>query len=330
MPHSASSFKPESMVAIGDILIDSIALPKTDGRNPGGLAVDSDFVFSCGNTRLLKGLANGVTGLAALGRFNFSLPAQLSRAFSSPLIFALCLPRSTSSGNGVAFFNSAGPYSFLPGIDLSKSLIYTPLILNPYGGTVITYVLRPSDEYFIGVTAVKVNGKAVPLNQTLLIINQENGFGGTKITTSTPYTILHTSIYKAVTEAFVRESALFNLTQTTPLKPFNICFAGDRIPSTRTGPAVPTIDLVLQKDEVFWRIFGSNSMVRLKRNGQDVLCLGFVDGGSDPRTSIVIGGYQIEDNLLQFDLGLNRLGFSSSLLFRGTTWSNFNFTTNKQ
>uniref|UniRef100_A0A6N2LLS2 Xylanase inhibitor C-terminal domain-containing protein n=1 Tax=Salix viminalis TaxID=40686 RepID=A0A6N2LLS2_SALVM len=46
--------------------------------------------------------------------------------------------------------------------------------------------------------------------------------------------------------------------------------------STRVGPAVPQIDLVLQNSGVFWRIFGANSMVQGK---SDVLCLGFVDGG---------------------------------------------------
>jgi hypothetical protein len=51
-----------------------------------------------------------------------------------------------------------------------------------------------------------------------------------------------------------------------------------------------------------------------------------VDGGVNPRTSIVIGGHQLEDNLLQFDLAASRLGFSSSLLFRQTTCANFNFT----
>lgn len=314
--------------AVGNILLDSLALPTTDGRNPGKLALDSSFVFSCGKTKLLRGLAKGVTGLAALGRFNFSLPAQLSRAFPSPFIFAICLP-STPSANGAAFFNSAGPYYFLPGIDLSKSLIYTPLLLNPYGGTVITYANRPSDEYFIGVTSIKVNGQAVPLNKTLLAISQEDGFGGTKITTSTPYTLLHTSIFKALTAAFQKESAALNLTSVTPVKPFNLCYEADKIPSTRVGPAVPTIDLVLQSDSVFWRIFGANSMVSVKVNGVDALCLGFLDGGPNPRTSIVIGGHQIEDNLLQFDLVSKRLGFSSSVLFRSTTCSNFNFTTNK-
>lgn len=44
-----------------------------------------------------------------------------------------------------------------------------------------------------------------------------------------------------------------------------------------------------------------------------MFCLGFVDEGVRPRTSIVIGGHQLEDNLLEFDFVDKRLGFSTFL-----------------
>lgn len=272
---------------------------------------------------MLQGLAKGVSGLAGLGRSNISLPAQLSVVLSEPYVFALCLSGSRKAA-GVALFNSRGPYYFSsPEIDLASTLIYTPLILNPIGSTIITYYLHPSDEYFIGVTSVKVNGNDVQLNKTLLTID-ENGFGGTKISTVVPYTVLETSIYKAFTDAFIKESAALNLTVTTAVKPFSVCYAAREVMSTRVGPAVPTVDLVMQSDDVFWRVFGANSMVRVARKDADVWCLGFVDGGVNPRASIVIGGSQMEDNLLQFDVGLKRFGFSSSVLVHGTTCANFN------
>ncbi|XP_043724000.1 probable aspartic proteinase GIP1 [Telopea speciosissima] len=322
---------PENSVTrdstIGDALIDAIALPTTDGYNPGRLVLISDFVFSCSRTFLLKGLAKGVAGVAALGRSNFSLPAQISTTFSSQYLFALCLSGSSSS-TGVAFLGTAGPYVFLPQqVDLSKSLIYTSLILNPVSDTVITYYGQPSDEYFIGVTAVKVNGKAVQLNETLLAIDDETGFGGTKMSTVVPYTTMESSIYEVFTEAFISEAAALNLTVIKPVKPFNVCFPVDEVGSTRVGPAVPTVDLVMeQKENVFWRIFGANSMVKLGEEGEEMWCLAFVDSGRNPRTSILIGAHQMEDNLLQFDVGSKRLGFSSSLLLKQTTCSNFNFT----
>lgn len=136
-----------------------------------------------------------------------------------------------------------------------------------------------------------------------------------------PYTVLHTSIYKAILKAFSK--ALSGVPRVASVSPFGLCFNSTSLGSTRVGPAVPQIDLVLQNKDVFWRIFGANSMVQVS---VDVLCLGFVDGGVDVRTSIVIGGHQIEDNLLQFDLARSRLGFSSSLLFQQTTCANFNFT----
>ena len=149
------------------------------------------------------------------------------------------------------------------------------------------------------------------------------------ISTVAPYTILESSIYEALINAFIAESAGLNLTDHYPVKPFRVCFPADDVMETIVGPAVPTVDLVMQSDDVFWRIFGRNSMVRIVEEGVDVWCLGFMDGGVRPKTSIVIGGHQMEDNLLQFDLETKRLGFSSSVLVHHTMCANFNFTSNK-
>lgn len=147
------------------------------------------------------------------------------------------------------------------------------------------------------------------------------GRGGTKISTVKPYTVMERSIYKAVVTAFGK--ALDKVPRVAPVAPFELCFKSSSLGGTRVGPGVPNIDLVLQNEGAVWRIFGANSMVDVS---QDATCLGFVDGGVEPRTSIVIGGHQIEDNLLQFDLAASRLGFTSSLLFTRTTCANFNFT----
>ncbi|XP_008810759.3 probable aspartic proteinase GIP2 [Phoenix dactylifera] len=304
----------------GELAEDVLSLPSTDGSNPGPLAVDPSFLFSCAPTSLVEGLASGATGMAGLGRTKIGLPTQLAATFSFHRKFALCLSSSTSS-DGVIFFGD-GPYNLLPNVDASQSLIYTHLIINPVSTAGTSVAGEKSAEYFIGVKSIKINEKTVPINTTLLSIDR-NGVGGTKISTVTPYTTLETSIYKAVASAF--EESLANITRAAAVSPFTVCFNSKEIGSTRVGPAVPSIDLVLESESVFWRIFGSNSMVQVN---DDVLCLGFVDGGANPRTSVVIGGHQLEDNLLQFDLATSRLGFSSSLLFRQTTCANFNFTSN--
>ncbi|KAJ8748409.1 hypothetical protein K2173_003046 [Erythroxylum novogranatense] len=310
-------------VTVANAIVDSLALPVAGGSVPGQFGVVPDFVFSCSRTFLLKGLAPKATGLVALGRSNHSLPVQVSEALSAPRYFALCL--SGSSKPGVALFGSSGPYYFSSQVDLSKSLVYTPLILNRVGNTVVTYQ-QPSDEYYINLTSIQVNGKAVEFNnsQTLLTVD-ENGFGGTKISTANPYTTLESSIYKAFIEAFIKESGALNLTERLAVEPFDVCYPASDVIITRVGPGVPTVDLIMQNDGVFWRIFGSNSMVRMGKDGVDVWCLGFVDGGANARTSVVIGGHQMEDNLLQLDLENQRLGFSSSILLKGTTCDSFSF-----
>ena len=195
----------------------------------------------------------------------------------------------------------------------------TPLIINPVSTAPVYSKGDPSDEYFIGVKSIKIDGQIVKLETSLLSIDKK-GVGGTKISTINPYTILHTSIYKAVLKDFVKKAASRKITRVASVAPFGACFNSKTIANTLTGAAVPTIDLVLQSKSVYWRIYGANSMVKVKEN---VLCLGVVDGGSKPRTSIVIGGHQLEDNMLEFDLASSKIGFSSSLLLHNTNCSHY-------
>ncbi|KAI6683761.1 hypothetical protein NL676_029674 [Syzygium grande] len=264
----------------GEMASDTAVIQSTDGKTGSKAVAVPRVVFTCGSAWMLEGLSVGALGIAGLGRSEVSLPVQFASAFNIQKKIAICLS-SSSSSNGVIFFGDS-PYEFLPNVEVSKSLMYTPLILNPVSTAGSYFEGNPSTDYFINLTSIKINGNAVPLNPTFLNITDDNG--GTKISTVNP-------------------------TNNTPY--------------TRVGPAVPIIDLVMHSSSVYWRIFGANSMVQVK---EDVICLGFVDGGSNPRTSIVIGGYQLEDNLVQIDLEKERLGFSSSLLFKQTTCSNFNFT----
>ncbi|KAH9673921.1 peptidase A1 domain-containing protein [Citrus sinensis] len=273
----------------GDIHIDVLSIQSTNGHNPGRAVTVPNFILLCGSEFVLQGLANGVVGIAGLGRSKVALPSQLV-AFSLKRKFALYL---SPFGNGVIIF-SDGPYDL--NFDVSN--------------TASGFLGEPSVEYFIGVASVNVNGKAVPLNKTLLSIDNE-GVDGAKINTVNPYTVLETSIYKAFVQAFA--NAMPKVTRVSPVAPSRACFRLQDIGFTRIRPFVPQIDLVLQNKNVI---------------GNNMLCLGFVDGGVNPQTSIVIGGCQLENNLLQFDLATSRLDFSNSLLFEQTTCSNFNFTSN--
>ncbi|CAI9776302.1 unnamed protein product [Fraxinus pennsylvanica] len=145
-----------------------------------------------------------------------------------------------------------------------------------------------------------------------------DGIGGTKISTVKNFTTLHSSIYKALTIAFVKAASYMKIKSVNAVAPFRACFSSATISAMSTGPSVPIIELVLPGNDVSWKINGANSTFAVNKN---VLCLAFVDGGSNPRTSIVIGAHQMEDNLLEFDLNSSQLRFSSSLLVQNKTCS---------
>lgn len=307
----------------GELAEDVVSVQSTDGSNPGRSATVPRFLFVCAPTFLLQGLASGATGLAGLGRARVGIPSLFSAAFSFRRKFAICLSASTNA-NGVIFLGD-GPYNFLhvpQPLDAAASLAYTPLFINPVSTAGAFSQGEASTEYFIKINSIRVNNNPISINTTLLTIDSD-GNGGTKISTVNQYTLLETSIYRALTNAFIQATS--GIRRAAAVAPFEVCYDSSSVGSTRVGPGVPNIDLVLQGQNAVWTFTGSNSMVYVN---DEVLCLGFLDGGATPRTAVVIGGHQVEDNLLQFDLAASRLGFSNTLLGSQTTCANFNFTSN--
>ncbi|KAJ0979623.1 hypothetical protein J5N97_015097 [Dioscorea zingiberensis] len=296
----------------------TLSLPSTTGHHPGPFIPLPHHLFSCSPSSLHKGLPKSSSGLLSLGLSNSSFPSQLSSSLSLPNTLSFCLSGSPSAP-GVAFFGSPGPFFFLPlpNLDISSSLSYTPLLPFPDS--------LHNTEYYINVTAIRVNGNPLPLNPSLFS-------GGTKLSTVQPYTTMQTSIYSAFVKAFMDEAAKMNLRLTAPVKPFTVCYSAHDVRASFTGPIVPEVDLVLHgdDDDVVWRMFGVNSMVWMEMGAS--MCLAFIDGGhklGGGAASIVVGGHQMEDVLVQLDLEGMKLGFSSSLLANGTSCSNFNFTASK-
>ncbi|KAF5199843.1 Basic 7s globulin [Thalictrum thalictroides] len=287
------------------------------------------YLLTCAPSLLLQGLAKGAKGMVGLGRNRISLPSQLAGAFGSNRKFSICLPPSTSP-KGAMFFDTSplirtssynviqrkGSFPNTLLAEVSKSLVYTPLITK---GAVSTKE-DLADEYYIGVKSIRINGRELAINKALLSINEDDGSGGTKLSTTAPYTTLETSVFDTVTKAFTQvATSMFNMTREAAIAPFEFCFSSENIGKAEFGSVVPIIDLVLQSNMVKWRIHGANSMVQVS---DKVMCLGFLNGGLDVRDSIVLGGYQLENNLLEFDLASSRMGFSS-LLNRGIECSNF-------
>lgn len=273
-----------------------------NSHNSKPISTVQNLLFSCAPTVLLQGLASGASGMLGLGRSKISLPSQLSNTFGTRRKFSICL----SESDGVIF--SGDMMS-----DMYKSLMYTPLISK-----------STSTDYFINVKSVKVNKKRLALGTKSI---------DTKISTVVPYTTMDTTTYDIFVKAFVAAATHMNMTRVVApgTTTFGTCFGSQKsYPVPKTPPVsnedlngVPTIELVLQSEMVKWRIDGRNSMVRIS---DKVVCLGILDGGFNDKREITIGGYQLEDNLLEFDLGTSMLGFSSSL--RQASCSRLNLYTN--
>ncbi|VVB15145.1 unnamed protein product [Arabis nemorensis] len=273
-----------------NLLRDTVALLYT----PNGVYhMDSEKIstltLTCtDDTTALRPIPSAFNGAIGLANTDFSIPSQLASMYKFPLKISLCLP--STKGMKSYFGNlwiGGGPFYYLPYLkDVSKSFASTPLIGNDKSG-----------EYLIDVKSIQIGGKTIPILR-----------GTTKICTLAPYTVLHTSIYKALVATFAGKA---KMVKAPAVKPFGSCFRSNG----RRG--FPVIELVL-RGGAKWRIHGSNSLVKVNK---DVVCLGFVDGGLNPKNLILIGGFQLEDNLVEFDLKASKFSFSSSLLLHNTSCS---------
>ncbi|KEH36780.1 probable aspartic proteinase GIP2 [Medicago truncatula] len=299
----------------GDTGSDALFIPKSKIKV-------SDFISGCTDSNAfadsadsdfpLKNLPKTSKGILGLARTPLSLPKQLSLApFKLLNKFALCLPSSNNLGS--LFIGGVG--SSLSKFQLTK----VPLVINPFSTAPIFTDGDASYEYFIDVKSIKVGGEVLSFKSSLLSIDNK-GNGGTKLSTMKSFTVLHSSIFKPLVRDFTKKASDKKIKKVASVAPFDTCFDLSTIGKTNTGLDVPTIGLVLEGG-VEWTIFGGNSMVLVSKN---VACLGFVDGGKEPRTAVVIGGHQLEDIVLEFDLVSSKLGFSSSLLLQNASCSNSN------
>ncbi|CAM0884787.1 unnamed protein product [Alopecurus aequalis] len=302
--------------ASGDMTQFTTSLNATDGKNPL-YAVSFEVTTSCAPESLLAKLPADAVGVVGLARSSLALPAQIADTQKVANKFALCLP---SGGAGVAIFGGGPLFLLPPGRpDVVATLAgETPLVKH-----------GESPGYYISAE------KGIAVNQAQVPIDGD-GYGSAPLlvglSSTIPYTALRTDVYRAFIKAF--DAAIAGRARDTPaVAPFELCYDSTQLGSTRLGYAVPQIDLMLQGG-TNWTVFGGNSMAQVNEN---TACLAFVEmkggdkqagygGEGTEAPAVVIGGFQMENNLLVFDEKNQRLGFSSLLWGRQTTCSNFDFT----
>ncbi|PUZ53077.1 hypothetical protein GQ55_5G024300 [Panicum hallii var. hallii] len=279
----------------------------TDGKNPLR-QVSVRAVAACAPRKLLARLPRDAAGVAGLAASGLALPAQVAASQRVASKFMLCLPRRDE---GVAIFGG-GPLFLLPESAIGD-FTYTTLLSK-----------RGSSSYYLPVKAVAVGKARVPLPRDALAT------GGVVLGTTAPYTALRADVYRPLVDAF--DKALTrewnNTRRVAAVAPFELCYDSKTLPGpTRIGWLVPDIDLVLEGGKTNWTFSGLSSMVDV--NNFAASCLGFVEmkpekGGYGGAPAVVIGGFQMENHVLQFDLERRRLGFARVPFY--TSCSNFNFT----
>ena len=95
-----------------------------------------------------------------------------------------------------------------------------------------------------------------------------------------------------------------------PVAPFELCYDARTLANTRLGYFVPSVTLALGGGKN-WTMTGVNSMVDVK-GGK--VCLAFVEmkgvkAGDSKAPAVIVGGFQMENFVLQFDLEKKRFGF---------------------
>ncbi|PAN19877.1 hypothetical protein PAHAL_3G304700 [Panicum hallii] len=304
--------------APGDLTTFAMSANATDGRNALH-PVAFQAVGACAPDQLLRSrsLPAGTEGVAGFGRAPLSLPAQLAarRGFGSR--FALCLP-------GVAIFGDTPIYLGYYPPDLMTTIASTPLAASPKSG-----------GYYLPVEAISVswpNWNAPTARAALppgaLELDAATGRGGVTLSTVQRYTAMRSDVYRAFVRAFNETIGTPGYVKPMPaVAPFELCYDTFSLRRVRVlGWDVPSIRLELGAGaSMNWTVASGNSMVQA---ADRTLCLAVVEMGPGAAhgAAVVIGGYQVEDNLLVFDEDKEVLHFSGLLWGSGATCSGFNFT----
>ncbi|KAF7025865.1 LOW QUALITY PROTEIN: hypothetical protein CFC21_038017, partial [Triticum aestivum] len=225
-----------------------------------------------------------------------------------PNSFALCLP--SGPGNGVAIFGG-GPLIAANGRPLTEMLVgETPLRKH-----------KESPGYYISASkGIAVDGAQVPVGQYApLTIG---------LSTTIPYAELRRDVYRPLINAFDQAMERQGGRVPSPAAaPFELWYNSSRLSPTRFGYFVPTVDLMLEGGRN-WTVFGINSMAQVNRA---TACFAFVEMKTGDKSdlappAVVLGGFQMQQNLLVFDEEKQTLGFTSQLTGRGLSCGQFNFT----
>jgi len=188
-----------------------------------------------------------------------------------------------------------------------------PLLVNP----------KNNGAYYIRVHGIAVNQARVPVPAGAFDLDRRQGTGGVVLSTVTRYTTLRSDIFSPLINAF--DAATSGIPRRKPMPPYDLCYEASAFVSTRVGPGVANIDLMLDGGRT-WTLPGASSLVQVDER---TLCFAFQNMGFGATVAnspaVIIGTHQMEDNLVLFDLEKGTVGISGLLRRMRINCGNFNF-----
>ncbi|KAM0846947.1 hypothetical protein ACQ4PT_055345 [Festuca glaucescens] len=285
--------------AAGSLVHTRFVANTTDGKNPVN-QVSVRAMSACGTTKkLLASLPHGASGVAGLAGSGLALPAQVASSQKVAKKFLLCLPTGGANGDGVAIFGGSPLYlEYTRSVEYTSSLEHTPLVGR-----------KGSPAYYVAVKYIALDNSRVPLPPLALAT------GGVALSTTAPYTVLRADVYRPFLAAFREATAAQwqyaqKPREVKPVAPFGVCYDARTLANTRMGFMVPSVTLALD-GEKNWTMTGVNSMVAVKPGNK--VCLAFVEmkevkAGDGKAPAVIVGGFQMENFVLQFDLERKQFG----------------------
>ncbi|CAI0376584.1 unnamed protein product [Linum tenue] len=252
----------DASISAGFFAIEKLTLTKTD--------VVDEFYFGCGQNN--RGNFGGAAGLLGLGRNQLSLVSQTSDKYKK--LFSYCLP-SSPSGTGFLTFGGAA----------TKSAVkYTP-IASVAGG---------DNFYGIGITAISVGGKKLPVAASVY------SAAGAIIDSGTVITRLPPAAYSALRSAFRKQMSKYPLGQALSI--LDTCYDLSKFKTF----AVPKIGFFFAGGaEVDIDALGI-----LYANKPSQVCLAFAGNGGAKDVAI-FGNVQQQTLEVVYDGAGGRIGFAS-------------------
>ncbi|KAJ7297522.1 hypothetical protein O6H91_Y051400 [Diphasiastrum complanatum] len=295
-PRKSSSYHSVA----GFLSSDTVTLNPTDGFVPMAPVPLTGIQF----------VLNPKVDLLALGPGSLAFPAQVSTSSGVAKKFAYCLGQNSAPtpiffGNTSYHFDSGLPpqSNGSPELDITPFLKFTDLKTPSYG----------KHGYAVQITSIAVdeanNGSVIDVSDVA------------SIGTEAFYTSIVEPAYTQIRQAFLRTPAVGNFQKVnTIFGSLDLCFNF----TGRTGDlrSAPVITFTFDGNTSV-PVTSDNYLVQV--DSTDIYCFGIVSAGPLKGNS-VIGTFQQENNLVEFDLEKQRVGLTGSLIGFKSNCANFNFT----